>query len=178
MSKKDQLIEITEKIIRERGYNGFSIKDIANLAGIKTSSVHYYFPEKKDLGIEVTQKYTENFMEIVSKIDTSKELKTVLKKYIQIFEESYVKDKQLCLCAVLASERGSIPEEVSEESKNFFQENLNWLSEVISDKSNLNGHEKALFVLSTLEGALLISNSFSDTKYFKIISRNLLESFK
>lgn len=173
MKKKEQLIEITEKLIRERGYNGFSIKDLANTAGIKTSSVHYYFPEKKDLGVCVAQRYTETFKSALEKIDKEQSLDKILHEYASLFEKSYMKDKHLCLCAVLASEKGSLPEAVSKETKNFFEENLKWLTETFSKKGAKAPMDKALLVLSTFEGTLLLSNSLESDEVLGKIFKQL-----
>src|SRR5699024_11730842 len=41
--------------ITTRGTNAFSYKDISKEIGIKTSSIHYYFPTKNDLIVAVLE---------------------------------------------------------------------------------------------------------------------------
>jgi TetR/AcrR family transcriptional repressor of nem operon len=38
---REQLLEHTLILIRQRGCNGFSYRDLAELVGVKTSSIHY-----------------------------------------------------------------------------------------------------------------------------------------
>ena len=55
---RDQLLAHAEKLIRTRGCNGFSYRDLAEHVGVKTSSIHYYFPGKDDLLYEAVEAYT------------------------------------------------------------------------------------------------------------------------
>ena len=56
MEKKEQaILKITEEMVRRGGYNGFSFREIAKQVGIKSSSVHYHFPTKEDLGVAVAK---------------------------------------------------------------------------------------------------------------------------
>ena len=47
-SVREQVLEHTLVLIRRRGVNGFSYRDPTELVGVKTSSIHYYFPSKDD----------------------------------------------------------------------------------------------------------------------------------
>ena len=57
-SVREQLLEHTLVLIRRRGFNGFSYRDLAELVGVKTSSIHYYFPTKDDLVLEAVKTYS------------------------------------------------------------------------------------------------------------------------
>jgi TetR/AcrR family transcriptional regulator, transcriptional repressor for nem operon len=41
---RDQLLDHARNLLMTRGYNGFSYRDLSALVGVKTSSIHYYFP--------------------------------------------------------------------------------------------------------------------------------------
>jgi TetR/AcrR family transcriptional regulator, transcriptional repressor for nem operon len=51
-SVRDQLLQHARSLLMARGYHGFSYHDLARLVGVKTSSIHYYFPKKEDLVLE------------------------------------------------------------------------------------------------------------------------------
>jgi len=42
----EQLMDLAEAHIRDAGYGGFSFRDLAAEIGIKSASVHHYFPPK------------------------------------------------------------------------------------------------------------------------------------
>ena len=54
-----QILNVAETLIQTKGYNAFSYKDISELVGVKTSSIHYYFPAKEDLGKEVVKQHID-----------------------------------------------------------------------------------------------------------------------
>ena len=41
---REQLLDHAQILLMTRGYNGFSYRDLSTLVGVKTSSIHYYFP--------------------------------------------------------------------------------------------------------------------------------------
>ncbi|SQC98107.1 transcriptional regulator [Escherichia coli] len=51
MSTHDSLIELTDTLIQQNGYQGFSYADLAKTLGIRKASIHYHFQTKTDLGI-------------------------------------------------------------------------------------------------------------------------------
>ena len=66
METKEKIVTEAITFIMTRGTNAFSYKDISKEIGIKTSSIHYYFPTKNDLIVAVLEhviqkiKKTEN----------------------------------------------------------------------------------------------------------------------
>ena len=61
-NREQNILAAAEALVRERGYNGFSFREVAREVGIKSSSVHYHFPTKEDLGAAIAENYTENFL--------------------------------------------------------------------------------------------------------------------
>jgi TetR/AcrR family transcriptional repressor of nem operon len=51
MSTHDSLIELTDTLIQQNGYQGFSYADLADGLGIRKASIHYHFQTKTDLGL-------------------------------------------------------------------------------------------------------------------------------
>lgn len=51
MSTHDSLIELTDTLIQQNGYRGFSYADRAKTLGIRKASIHYHFQTKTDTGI-------------------------------------------------------------------------------------------------------------------------------
>lgn len=68
---REALLEHAQTLIMTRGYNGFSYRDLSELVGVKTSSIHYYFPAKEDLALEAVNAYSADVMSSVYAIDSS-----------------------------------------------------------------------------------------------------------
>jgi AcrR family transcriptional regulator len=47
--RKRALVQIAYKLIAEKGFEGFRIRQVAAAAGIDNGTLHYYFPRKQDL---------------------------------------------------------------------------------------------------------------------------------
>jgi len=181
MEKKEQaILKITEEMVRRGGYNGFSFREIAKQVGIKSSSVHYHFPTKEDLGAAVAKYYTERFFEALGKaqalLDNNKD---PLQSYISAFRQALTKDKRMCLCGLLGAEIDGLPERVVEQTQEFFRLQLAWLEDayrLMDPEKNTNtiARKKASQTLALLEGAIITSNVLDDITLFDSAAELLL----
>jgi AcrR family transcriptional regulator len=51
--KKDEIKDSAFWLFSNKGYNGSSVKEIADLAGINKATLYYYFKSKEDLYLEI-----------------------------------------------------------------------------------------------------------------------------
>ena len=158
-NNSERLMDAAERHIRQSGYNAFSFRDLAKEVGIKSSSVHYYFPTKTDLAAAVARRYTDRFMATLEGTDPSAMVQT----YKKAFRKAYVTDGQMCLCGVLASESAALPKVVAREAKRFFDMCLGRLSKRGSGAVSRNA---ALGVMAKLEGALLLARVYRSVGAF------------
>ena len=196
MSKRDEILDVTEAMIRQKGYSAVSAREVATATGIKSSSVHYYFPNKTDMVSAVVQRYTENFLnqlgkpsELVNASGDKYSAIEVKSHYVSAFRHALKKDRKLCLCAVLGAESGGLPDEVSAHTNTFFQSNINWLVTALESsshqgesssqtlESNLKETLKntAVHMLAALQGAMIISQTAGDQTMFDRVANELLK---
>jgi TetR/AcrR family transcriptional regulator, transcriptional repressor for nem operon len=57
-SVRDQLVESAVDVFHTRGYNGCSVQDIVDAAGVPKGSFYNHFASKEALGIEVVRAYS------------------------------------------------------------------------------------------------------------------------
>ena len=50
-------LDVAERLVQTRGFNGFSYADIAEALGVTKASLHYHFPSKADLGQRLIERY-------------------------------------------------------------------------------------------------------------------------
>src|ERR1700722_7592562 len=55
------ILDIAERLVQCRGFNGFSYADIAAELGITKASLHYHFPGKAELGDSPITRYAARF---------------------------------------------------------------------------------------------------------------------
>ena len=183
---KDQIIDQAQALIQTRGYNGFSFRDIANEIGIKSSSIHYYYPSKTELAVAATSKYRSDFMHVASKLQNNKKkATTILKNYAELFQQTLKRKQKICLVGMLASEFNSVAPEVRAEVKAFFVEQHQLLTNIIKlgqtndeIRPELTASDIAKTYLSALEGAMMLARTGKDSSDILLVSRQMISMIK
>lgn len=178
------ILDIAQTLTQTRGYNAFSYRDISEVIGIKTSSIHYYFPTKGDLGEALVRRYRDNFKTALSLIDeqTNEPLKK-LKLYMELFKKTLHIDNKVCLCGMLAADFTTLPQEIQAQVQGFFSDNELWLAKTLQEGKtqgyfhlHASADTVAKIFLDTLEGTMMAARSFSDVRRFTNTTKWLLES--
>ena len=167
----DQILDLAQSLIQTRGYNAMSYRHLADEIGIKTSSIHYYFPAKEDLGRALMARYREAIKGALAQIDSdTNDPSLKIERYAELFANS-VRSGCICLGGMLATDLMTLPQAVQTEVKKFFSENEAWLSSVLnagreSGQFTFEGSpkNKAETIFSALEGAMIAARLFNDEK--------------
>lgn len=170
-SVRDQILDYAQALVQTRGYNAMSFRDLANEIGIKTSSIHYYFPSKEDLALALVNRYRESFKDALSTIDSeTKDPNLKLKRYVDLFVAT-VRAGKICLCGMFASDQLTLPASTQSQVKKFFIENEEWLAKLLNEgreqgKFTFEGSalNKAETIFSMLEGTMIAARLFKDEK--------------
>ena len=56
-----RILDSAERLVQQRGFNGFSYADVASELGITKASLHYHFSSKAELGEALIARYAERF---------------------------------------------------------------------------------------------------------------------
>jgi TetR/AcrR family transcriptional regulator, transcriptional repressor for nem operon len=164
---RDAVLEHAQALMMTRGYNGFSYRDLSELVGVKTSSIHYYFPSKEDLALEAVNAYSADLMSSIYAIDSSAPADKKLDRYAKLFGRIIGDGGRVCLCGMLAAEIDSLPEKVRHAIQSFFKANENWLAKVLAEgeaQDTLDARGKpeaaARTLYSAFQGSLLACRLF------------------
>ncbi|MEM6971546.1 MAG: TetR/AcrR family transcriptional regulator [Pseudomonadota bacterium] len=162
-SRRDDILNVAERLIRTHGYSGFSFREVASAVGIKSASVHYHFPAKPDLAAAVARRYRERFAQAVQDAERSGTARIVA--WRALFLKALQRDGLMCLCGILAVEGDSLPRDVAREAHAFLRFGIDQIDEV----SPGDGAR----VLSQLQGAMLLARSAQDVGLFERATENL-----
>ena len=180
ISKADEILEVGQELIQTVGYDGFSYRDIADRVGIKSASVHYYFPAKTDLAEAVAEQYRTEFAETVNQISAIGALNR-LAAFADIFQDTLENLDRVCLCGMLASESSSVPDTVSAQTRLFFNEQQDWIGQTIADGiddgtiiATVEPDEFAKTFLSALEGAMMMARSMEQPEHLASVSKQMI----
>ncbi|NYT85217.1 TetR/AcrR family transcriptional regulator [Pollutimonas harenae] len=162
---REQLLAHAQTLIRQRGYNGFSYRDLADQVGIKTSSIHYYFPSKDDLLAEAIDNYAEQTASKLQGIDQTLPACERLNRYAGLLHGSPT--DQICLCGMLAADFSSLTDRARQAVQSFYRTHESWLSKVVADGQRdgtlARSEDPAAagrYLFSAFQGALMSSRLF------------------
>jgi len=65
--RRSQLTRAAYKMVGQKGYYNFTIRDIAREAGLSTGLVHYYFKDKEDLLLNLLKEINRNMTIILNR---------------------------------------------------------------------------------------------------------------
>jgi TetR/AcrR family transcriptional regulator, transcriptional repressor for nem operon len=164
---REQILEHAITLMMLRGYNGFSYRDLSELVGVKTSSIHYYFPAKDDLVLEAVRAYSNDTLQSIHAIDEALAADAKLAKYGKLVGRTLGDGDQICLCGMLAADIGSLPDNVRLAVQTFFKANESWLAKVLAqgvqEKSIAIGgkpEHAARSLFAAYQGSILTSRLF------------------
>lgn len=164
---REQVLEHAITLMMMRGYHGFSYRDLSELVGVKTSSIHYYFPSKDDLVLEAVSAYTDEVLKAIHGLDASLSADAKLEKYAKLFGRVLGDGDQICLCGMLAADIESLPERVRSAVQAFFKANESWLAKVL-EQGRLDGsiaavgdpERAARALFAAFQGSVITSRLF------------------
>lgn len=178
-----RILDVAERLVQTRGFNGFSYADIAEALAVTKASLHYHFPSKADLGRRLIERYEKTFLAALQAIDaTGAPPRERLKRYGRIYAD-VLRDNRMCLCGMLASDYATLPKPMKDEVKHFFDENEKWLAAVLEEgrkAGNLGfkgpAVDLARVIVGTLEGAMMLARSYGDPERFDTVAERLIAS--
>ena len=169
-----QILDVAERLVQERGFNGFSYADIASELGVTKAALHYHFASKADLGDALIERYAERFFAALASVegddaDAVDKLRAYAKLYTDVF-----RDDRMCLCGMLAADYATLPDPMRTRVVRFFDDNEVWLIKVLEEgreKGSIRFEGSARPVARTLigglEGAMLVARPYHDVKRFR-----------
>lgn len=181
----NKILDVAEIYTQTRGFNAFSYKDIQQEVGIKTSSIHYYFPTKQDLALTMIARYLERFKIALDEIkQTNSTALQKLQSLGDIFSYT-AQEGKFCLCGMLATDISGMSHTVETQLQDFFRISETWIAEVIRQgiadkaiKNSVKPENAAAHFLAALEGGLLIARTPKRTEYLEAVIKEALYQIK
>ncbi|HEX5937698.1 MAG TPA: TetR/AcrR family transcriptional regulator [Actinomycetota bacterium] len=173
-STAGQILDAAERLVQERGFNGFSYADIATELGVTKAALHYHFASKADLGDALIDRYAERFFAALSTVDDDRtDAVDKLRAYAKLYADVF-RDDRMCLCGMLAADYATLPDPMRVRVVRFFDDNEVWLTRVLEEgrqKGTIRFEGSARPVARTLigglEGAMLVSRPYGDVQRFR-----------
>lgn len=158
-----KLMDHAEALIRERGFNAFSYKDLADAVGIRTASIHYHFEKKSQLGYALMKRYLERLRERLTEAERGRTAKARLRSFVQMYKDAEEREV-VCLCGSLASDVATLPAEIRGLVTSYISTSEAWVDGQIRQgiasgefSPQASSKDLATLLVSGLQGGLVLA---------------------
>ncbi|HEV8017300.1 MAG TPA: TetR/AcrR family transcriptional regulator [Steroidobacteraceae bacterium] len=181
----NRILDVAERLVQTRGFNGFSYADISAELGITKASLHYHFATKAELGRTLVTRYTESFAQALERIGTAlPDARARLHAYVKLYSD-VLTDERMCLCGMVAAEYRTLPAAMQEALRVFFEFNESWLTRVL-ELGRRDGTlvvraapaEAARMLVGALEGEMLVARAYGDVARFATAAALLVKQLE
>jgi TetR/AcrR family transcriptional regulator, transcriptional repressor for nem operon len=178
---RSRILDVAERLVQTRGFNGFSYADIAAELGITKASLHYHFATKAELGRVLVARYSESFGAALQRITASDANAAAgLSAYVKLYAD-VLADRRMCLCGMVAAEFGTLPAAMQAAIRAFFELNEKWLARLLERGSRegslrlrMPAAGAARMLVGALEGEMLVARAYGDPERFTAAARLLI----
>lgn len=176
--KAAEIVAHTRSLLVSGGYNSFSYADVAARVNITKASIHHHFPSKAALVQTVVALYRQEARLGLDALqrqidDPLSELNAYADYWANCIRSG---DSPFCICAMLATELPTIPEDVAIEVKEHFLDLNAWLASVLKRGAALGQFHllnspavSARAFMAVVHGAMLLARALDDPKVFATI---------
>jgi TetR/AcrR family transcriptional regulator, transcriptional repressor for nem operon len=178
-----EILDVAERLVQVRGFNGFSYGDIATELEVTTAALHYHFAGKAELGEALIARYAARFADALARIDAGGgDARAKLEAYATLYLD-VLREQRMCLCGMLAADYQTLPEQMRASVVRFFDDSEAWLVRVL-EQGKAEGTlrftgspaEAAQMIVGGLEGAMLVARPYGDTARFQAAADRLVAS--
>jgi len=173
MNTKEQIVQLGNQLIRDKGFNGFSFYDISKKLQIKNASIHYYFPTKTDLGVSILKNDREKIKSLIQSTESKNPLEK-LKIFLSVYTKIQMEGK-VCIVGSLATDLKTLEPKVTKELKLLAQEVLAWVTSILEEGKKKkvfsyqgNARTKALMIITNMLAAVQVCRLTSEKDFYSI----------
>ncbi|PKN77327.1 MAG: hypothetical protein CVU52_01015 [Deltaproteobacteria bacterium HGW-Deltaproteobacteria-10] len=181
---KNQIIDLAESLLLQRGYNGFSYAHISSALNVKNAAIHYHFPTKTELGTAIIERARQQFANwALHPRMAGMGFDMKLDAFCDIFRDFLKIEGHVCLGSALEHDFNTLPEQMQKETRAFIADFLAWLEELLKEGMEAGSfsffgtaREQAVFVLAALQGASQMVRATDTTNLdmtIRLIKRSL-----
>ncbi len=173
ISTRDKILELAQAAIASRGYSAFSFRELASEMGIKSASIHYHFPTKTHLGVEVARAYRGQLQQAFDSIAAGYKdnPKKAIESLIAVYRYEVRISQRMTVCTMLAAEIKNLPTEIQAEMASFYELNIDWLNAQFQKLGYTDdvSREKACQLFALLQGAMMGAKGQNNPAYFDVV---------
>jgi TetR/AcrR family transcriptional repressor of nem operon len=162
--KRERLIASAAELVYRDGVERPTLAQIADAAKVPQGNVYYYFKTKDELIEAVVESRAAEVRNLLASLERRRtpaaRLKAMAGNWLE-FKEMVA--TQGCPLGTLSVELNDHGDGLERHAEKLFAPLLDWAEEQFRELGVRNAREHAVTLISTVQGAALLANTFSDT---------------
>ena len=162
----ERIVDAAARAIRRSGYNGTGVADIMKAAGLTHGGFYAHFPSREAMLAEAADRAGGESVAMMERIAASAPPQQVLPAMMQAYlsKEHLEEIETGCATAALGSEMPRQAPEVRRAATRRIKEMIDLVARQSSDWGQPGAHERALFTVATMVGALVLARAVDDPR--------------
>ncbi|HZU96577.1 MAG TPA: TetR/AcrR family transcriptional regulator [Planctomycetota bacterium] len=174
---RQRLVDAAAELAHQQGFHRTTLADVAQRSGVPLGNVYYYFKTKEALGEALIERLSTMFTMAREVWESHADPRARLGAFIQsTVENSKVVAERGCSVGTLCTDLRKGDSPLLEHASTLFTNLLKWLeSQFRSLGKGPESRDLALHLLSAVQGASLLAQTFKDPRYLLRETRRLKE---
>lgn len=154
-------------LLQTYGFNGFSFQHVADALGIKKPSLYVHFASKEEMGNQLIEDYSNQFVEWIETLDAARPEANVHSLF-GLFHAFSTKGRKYCPLSALIGDFNGLPTSMQKNLQKAFKVQQKWLKRTIEVgqkqkvfSNKIDAEEAAQTVLAMALGAQQVSRILS-----------------
>lgn len=174
-----KILDLAESLLQRRGYNAFSYHHLSQELGIKNAAIHYHFPTKEALGLQIIKRTRDRF----SKWTNNPEHRILATKeqldwFVKSYQYNLNSNNRVCLIGTLATDYYTLPTSMQSAINKLSYEVQLWAARLLdggrqTGELHFEGRsqDKAICIVSSLAGSLQLARLLGNEYHFRVVEQ-------
>lgn len=179
--KRERLVQAALNLAHQNGFHRTSLAMIAERSSVPLGNVYYYFKTKEDLGLAIIEALNDSLCATLAECETHRshreQLIALVRRLVSMREGL---SRYGCPFSSLAMELNKEESEFARKSSLPLETLLAWCERrfELMGKSATDSRTLALHLVSTIQGACLMSHAFHDDRVFEREGKTVINWLK
>jgi TetR/AcrR family transcriptional regulator, transcriptional repressor for nem operon len=165
---RQTVIDVASRLFREHGFDGIGLKDLMKGAGLTQGAFYKQFTSKEDLAVQASRRALESATRrwsAAAEANPQDPLSAVIAFYLSMGHRKERMDG--CPIVALGSDAARQGAEVKASFEGGIKTHLEMLARMIAETDGGEPNDKAMAILSTMVGAVMLSRVVNDEQLSK-----------
>lgn len=173
----ERIVEAAARAIRRSGYNGTGVADIMKDAGLTHGGFYAHFPSREAMLAEAADRAGSEGLAMMERIAANSPPQQALPAMMRAYlSKAHIEGiENGCATAALGSEMPRQAPEVRRAATRRIKEMIDLVARQSPDWGQPGAHERALVIVATMVGTLLLARAVDDPKLSEAVVKAALK---